>query len=78
MTKPNVVAYVLAVVKRGTEHETAEKIREIRSITEVLITYGMWDLIIRIESRSLRELDNIISDLRKLPEIETTNTLIGT
>ena len=41
MSERNVKAYVLATVKRGTEHEMAEKIRKIEDVTEALVTYGM-------------------------------------
>ena len=77
MSKYSIKAYVLAVVKRGTEHQVAERIQKIEGITEVLVTYGMWDLIVRIETESLEKLDTILSDMRRLPEIESTNTLIG-
>jgi len=72
-----VKAYVLAIVKRGTEHEVAERIRKCEDVKEVLIVYGMWDIVTRIETESLGKLDRIITDIRKLPEIEQTNTLIG-
>ena len=77
MSEHLVKAYVVAIVKRGTEHETAEKILEIDGVTEALVTYGMWDLVARIEAVSLEKLDKIISNIRQLPEIESTNTLIG-
>ena len=73
-----VKAYVLAIVKRGTEHEVAERIQKFEGVTEVLIVYGMWDIVARIETESLGKLDKIITNIRKLPEIEQTNTLIGT
>jgi Lrp/AsnC family transcriptional regulator for asnA, asnC and gidA len=78
MSKRFVKAYVLAVVKRGSEHDLAERIQEIEGVTEALVTYGMWDLIVRIETESLVKLDEIISKIRRFPEIEHTNTLIGT
>ena len=78
MPKYSVRAYVLAIVKRGTEHEAAKKLLEIDDVTEALVTYGMWDLIARIETENLEKLDKIISEIRKLHEIESTNTLIGT
>ncbi len=77
MTERNVKAYVLAIVKRGTEHEMAEKIRKIEDITEVLVTYGMWDLVARIETKNLGKLDKIITEIRQTPEIEQTSTLIS-
>jgi DNA-binding Lrp family transcriptional regulator len=77
MTERNVKAYVLAIVKRGTEHEMAEKIKKIEDITEVLVTYGMWDLVARIETKNLGKLDKIITEIRQTPEIEQTSTLIS-
>ena len=75
---PEVVkAYFLANIKRGAEHEVAQKIREMKEITEVLVTYGLWDIIARIEAESLGHLDKIITDIRQMEEIEQTSTLIG-
>jgi DNA-binding Lrp family transcriptional regulator len=67
----------MAIVKRGTEHAVAEKLRKIEGITDVLVTYGMWDIVARIETESLRKLDIIITDLRKINEIMQTSTLVG-
>ncbi|NIR87185.1 Lrp/AsnC family transcriptional regulator [Candidatus Bathyarchaeota archaeon] len=77
MSERAVKAYVLAIVKRGTEHNVAERIQKIEDITEVLVTYGMWDLVARIETESLGKLDKIITEIRQTPEIEQTSTLIG-
>ena len=72
-----VKAYIVATVKRGTEHMVAEKIRKMKEVTEVLVTYGLWDIIARIEAKSLGHLDKIITDIRQIAEIEQTSTLIG-
>jgi len=72
-----VKAYIVATVKRGTEHAVAEKIRKMREVTEVLVTYGLWDIIARIEAKSLGHLDKIITDIRQIAEIDQTSTLIG-
>ena len=77
MSERTIKAYVLALVKRGTEHDVAEKIRKIEDITEVLVTYGMWDLVAHIETESLGKLDKIITEIRQTPEIQQTSTLIG-
>jgi DNA-binding Lrp family transcriptional regulator len=77
MSERSVKAYFVATVKRGTEHEVAERIRKIKEVTEVLVTYGPWDIIARIEAKNLGHLDKIITDIRRIPEIEQTNTLIG-
>ncbi len=72
-----VKAYVIATVKKGREHELANKIREIKEVTEVLVTYGLYDLVIRIEANSLEHLDTIVTDIRQMTEIEQTSTLVG-
>ncbi len=71
-------AYVVATVKRGTEHEVAEKIRKMKEATEVLVTYGLYDIIVRIEAENLGHLDKVVTDIRQLEEIEQTSTLVGT
>jgi DNA-binding Lrp family transcriptional regulator len=72
-----VKAYVLATVKRGTEHEAAQKIKKIKEITDILVTYGLYDLVVRIEAESLGQLDKIVTDIRQMPEIKQTSTLVG-
>lgn len=73
-----VKAYFVATVKRGTEHEVAEKIRKMKEVSEVIVTYGLYDLVVRIEAESLGHLDRIITDIRLIDEIEQSTTLVGT
>jgi DNA-binding Lrp family transcriptional regulator len=70
-------AYVVATVKRGREHDAAEKIRKMKELTEVLVTYGLYDLVVRIEAKSLGQLDKIVTDIRQMAEIKQTSTLVG-
>jgi len=72
-----VKAYVVATVKRGTEHDAAQKIRKIKEVTEVLVTYGLYDVVVRIEAKSLGPLDKIVTDIRQMAEIKQTSTLLG-
>jgi DNA-binding Lrp family transcriptional regulator len=75
---PEIVkAYAVASVKQGVEHKVAIKILEMKEVTEVLITYGLWDKIARIEAESLGYLDKIITDIWQITEIEQSSTLIG-
>ena len=72
-----VKAYFLAIVKRGTEHEVAEKLRRIEGVTEVLVTYGLWDIVARMTTESLGKLDAIVTEIRNIKEVEQTSTLVG-
>ena len=72
-----VKAYVVATVKRGREHDAAQKIRRTKEVTEVLVTYGLYDIVVRIEAKNLGQLDKIVTDIRQMPEIQQTSTLVG-
>ena len=73
----SVKAYIVATVQRGTEHTVATKIRAMTEVTEVLVTYGLWDIVARIEAESLGHLDKVITEIRQIAEIEQTSTLVG-
>jgi len=70
-------AYFMAIVKRGSEHEVAKKLRKLNGVTEVVVTYGLYDVIVRIEAQNLGQLDSLITEMRKIEEIVETSTLIG-
>jgi DNA-binding Lrp family transcriptional regulator len=75
--KPAVQAYFMAIVKRGTEHDVARTLRKMKGVTEAIVTYGMWDVIAKIEASNLGQLDALITDIRKIEDIVQTSTLVG-
>ena len=77
MPKQLVKAYFMAIVKRGSEHEVAKQLRKMKGVTEALVTYGLWDIVARIETENLQKLDMIITEIRKITEITQTSTLVG-
>jgi DNA-binding Lrp family transcriptional regulator len=79
MPNPNqlVQAYFMAIVKQGTEHEVAKRLRQMKGVTEALVTYGLWDIVVRIESPDLKTLDALITEMRKIQDIVQTSTLVG-
>lgn len=72
-----VKAYVVATVKRGMEHTAAQKIKSMNEVKDVLVTYGLYDIVVRIEAKSLGQLDKIVTDIRQMAEIKQTSTLVG-
>jgi DNA-binding Lrp family transcriptional regulator len=69
--------YVVATVKRGIEHASAQKIKKMNEFTEVLVTYGIYAVIVRIEAKSLVQLNKIVTYIRQMTEIRQTSTLVG-
>jgi len=72
-----VVAYVLALVETGKEHQAAEEIMKLQYVEEVTVTYGTWDLVIKVSTETLNEMDVVITGIRNVQLIQQTETLVG-
>ncbi|MGP3667849.1 MAG: Lrp/AsnC ligand binding domain-containing protein [Candidatus Bathyarchaeota archaeon] len=71
------VIYVLIVCEIGKESEIRSALEKIRGVTEARTVYGEYDVVVRLETQSLRELDEIVTSIRKVPGIVRTITLIS-
>ena len=72
-----VVAYVLALVETGKEHQAAEEIMKLQYVEEVTVTYGTWGLVIKVGTETLNEMDVVITGIRNVQLIQQTETLVG-
>ena len=75
MTLSPVVAHILIITDVGTEHEVAKELRKMPGVTEVGVTYGEYDLIVKIVADNMAVLDKIVTDIRRHPNIIKTSTL---
>ncbi|MEB3757046.1 MAG: Lrp/AsnC ligand binding domain-containing protein [Desulfurococcales archaeon] len=75
-----IIAYVLINTEVAREHDVAEAIKkEFKdNIEDVRVTYGQFDVVVKVKASSLREIDKIITKMRSLPGVLTSLTLIGT
>jgi len=72
-------AFVLINCESGKEPSILEQLRKMKNVVDVQGTYGVYDIVARIESDSKSQLDNVISDqIRKLDDVNSTLTLIPT
>jgi DNA-binding Lrp family transcriptional regulator len=73
-----VTSYTLAKVDPSKDHDVYEAVQSLPSVTEVITTYGEFDMIIKIEVESLTALDDFVfNKLRVIKGIESTTTLIS-
>ena len=72
-----VVAYVLALVETGMEHQAAEELMKLQHVEEVTVTYGTWDLVTKVSTETLNEMDIVITSIRNIQLIQQTETLVG-
>jgi len=71
--------FVLINCEPGREPEVLEQLRKVENVVDTQETFGVYDIVARIESDSQSQLANIISDqIRKISNINTTLTLIPT
>ena len=72
-------AYVMISTEPGTEEKVTKAMRELPSIKETHIVYGIYDLITRVEYADRQELSEIIKrKIRGTPGIKNTIMLMLT
>ena len=74
-----VVAYMLLNCKRGHEVTVKNLLERFDHVKDVSFVFGAYDIIIKLESSTLEDIRNIITNkIRKMDIIVSTVTLIGT
>jgi DNA-binding Lrp family transcriptional regulator len=70
-------AFVAIHCETGKENPVIRKLMEIRGVSEVTGTLGLYDIITKVEAQDSKELENVITkQIRKIPHVLTTMTLI--
>ncbi len=74
-----VVAYILVNVEVGTENDVINEImrRFNKVVTEARITYGEYDIVVRVEVGSMKALETVVSGIRAIEGVRRTVTLIA-
>jgi DNA-binding Lrp family transcriptional regulator len=72
-----VTSYTLARVHPAMDRDVYNKVKNFSEVKEVIITYGEYDLILKIESNSLEDLDDFVfNKLRRIEGVAATTTLL--
>lgn len=72
------VAYVLITCDLGYEEEVIKDIKHFESAKEVQGTFGAYDILVKVENMDYSNLrETIICNLRKIPHVRSTLTLMG-
>ena len=71
--------FVLINCEPGKEPEILKQLRKMENVVDTQGTYGVYDIVARIESDSESQLAHVISDqIRKISNINSTLTLFPT
>jgi len=70
-------AYLLLNVETGTEEEVMNKLKTLQEVKEARMVYGVYDIIIRVETDTMEELKNVVSwTVRRLYRVRSTMNMI--
>jgi len=72
-----IVAYILLLADIGKEYEVAKRIKQLNGVSEVKVVYGEYDIVVRVEVSSLRELDKVVTSIRSIPHVIRSITLVS-
>ena len=73
-----VMAHVLISCDPGFENQIVSELEKFDTVHEARAVYGVFDIIVKLESPNLQELrENISDDIRKLKNVITTLTLMN-
>lgn len=68
---------MLINTEAGGEEEVFQKLREYSEVKEAYIVYGVYDIVVKVESDTMEKLrDFITNTIRKLPKVRSTLTMI--
>ena len=69
------IAYVLVQCLIGHEMEVLRDLLEINFVKEGKGTFGYYDILVKIEARSEKQNENVVTKIRKIQNVITTTTL---
>ena len=75
-------AYVLLNIKPESEMEVIKQIKDIMKTENQSVRYelqgvfGVYDIVLKIESESMDDVTNMIARIRRIDEISTTMTML--
>ncbi len=72
-----ITSYTLARVLPAKDKDVYKKVKTFTEVKDVILTYGEYDLIMKVESNSIDDLDNFIfNKLRTTDGVIATTTLL--
>jgi DNA-binding Lrp family transcriptional regulator len=70
-------AFVLVNVEPGAEEQALKQLKSIEGVEESYVTYGVYDLMVRVKADAMDELKDIVTHkIRTSKQIRSTLTLI--
>ena len=73
-----VKAYVLMVVKPGSETKVADSLNKFKEVKDISVVYGEYDIVCKLMLASMDDLQTFIAKkLRGIKEVQRTSTMVA-
>ncbi len=70
-------AFILVNVESGSEEQALKQLKSIEGVEESYVTYGVYDLMVRVKANTMEELKDIVTHkIRTSKQVHSTLTLI--
>ena len=70
-------AFVLLNVEAGSEDEVLKQVKALGFVEEVYVSYGVYDLLIKIKTNTMEELkETVTHKIRSISQVRSTLTLM--
>jgi DNA-binding Lrp family transcriptional regulator len=70
-------AFILINVNLGCEIEVLKALRNVQGFDEAFYVLGDYDMIAKVTANTMEELNQTVTQVRKLPNIKSTSTVIS-
>ncbi|MFX0132252.1 MAG: Lrp/AsnC ligand binding domain-containing protein [Candidatus Hodarchaeota archaeon] len=71
------IAFILIEIASGEEYKFVNDVRDLKEVSEAYIVYGAWDIIVRVQTEGMGELNSVVLKVRKMPGVKRSATLIA-
>jgi DNA-binding Lrp family transcriptional regulator len=70
------LGYILIRTMMGKENDVLELLSNFKNIVKSHAIYGEWDIIASVEYQKLPELNTLVMNIRAIPGVSQTSTLV--
>lgn len=72
-----VSVYIMVKLIAGKDEEVFAQVQKLKQIKEASVTYGAYDLILKVEFQRIEEVDEFLFDvMRRIPGVSETMSMI--
>lgn len=72
-----VSVYIMVKLIAGKDEEVFAQVQKLKQIKEASVTYGAYDLILKVEFQRIEEVDEFLFDVvRRIPGVSETMSMI--